>query len=127
MFLQQSCNLEKGACQGDPISGHLFICTVETIFLTYQNNSSIKGIKVFDYVFLYTTYAYESTFFLKNLVSVKKLLDIFSCYSKHSGRKSNFSKCEIAGIGFLKGNDVTMCGIKCVNLQVNTIKILGIY
>ena len=70
------------------------------------------------------TYAYDSKFFLKNLVSVKKLLDIFSCYSKHSGRKSNFSKCEIASIGFLKGNDVTMCGIKCVNLQVNTIKIL---
>ena len=106
------------------ISIHLYS---RNYFFTYQNNSSIKGIQVFDNVFLYTTYAYDSTFFLKNLASVKKLLDIFSCYSKHSGRKSNFSKCEIAGIGFLKGNDVTMCGIKCVNLQVNTIKILGIY
>ena len=33
MFLQQSICLEKGTCQGDPISGYLFICTVETIFL----------------------------------------------------------------------------------------------
>ena len=66
VFTTKYFNLEKGACQGDPISGYLFICTVEIIFFTYQNNSSIKGIKVFDYVFLYTTYAYDSTFFLKN-------------------------------------------------------------
>ena len=66
-------------------------------------------------------------FFFKNLASVKKFLDIFSYYLKHSGRKSNFSKCEIAGIGFLKGNDVAVCGIKCVNLKVNIVKILGIY
>ena len=72
-------------------------------------------------------YAYDSTFFLKNLASVKKLLDIFSDYLKHSGRKSNFSKCEIARIGFLKGKDVAVCGIKCVNLKVNIVKILGIY
>ena len=96
-------------------------------FFTYQNNSSIKSIKVFDYVFLYMAYAYDSTFFLKNLASVKKLPDIFSYYLKHSGRKSNFSKCEIAGIGFLKGNDVAVCGTKCVNLKVNTVKILRIY
>ena len=127
VFTTKYFNFEKGACQRDPISGYLFICTVEIIFFTYQNNSSIKGIHVFYYVFLYTTYAYDSTFFLKNLLSVKKLLDIFSCYLKHSGRKSNFSKCEIAGTGFLKGNDVTVCGIRCVNLQVNTVKILGIY
>ena len=78
-------------------------------------------------VFLYRVYADDSTFFLKDLASVKKLLNIFSYYSKFSGLKPNFSKCEIAGIGSLKGVEVAVCGIKCVNLKVNTIKILGIH
>ena len=78
-------------------------------------------------MFFYTAYAYDSTFFLKNLPSVKKLPDIFSDYPKHSSRKSNFSKCEIAGTGSQKGDEVAVCGIKCVNVKVNTIKILGIH
>ena len=64
---------------------------------------------------------------LNVLGSVKKSVDIFSYYSKYSGLKPNFSKCEIAGIGSLKEVEVAVCGIKCVNLKVNSIKILGIH
>ena len=32
VFTTKYFSLEKGTCQGDPISGYLFICTVETIF-----------------------------------------------------------------------------------------------
>ena len=52
---------------------------------------------------------------------------MFSYYSKHSGLKRNFSKCEIAGIESLKGVELAICGIKCVKLKINTIKILGIH
>ena len=74
-------------------------------------------------VFLYTAYANDLTFFLEDLASVKKLLNTFSCYSKFSDLYPAFSKCEIAGIGSLNGVEVAVCGIKCVNLKVNTIKI----
>ena len=77
--------------------------------------------------FLYTAYANDSTCFLEDLASVKILLAIFPYYSKYSGHKPNFSKFEIAGIGSLKGIEVAFCGIKCVNLKINTIKILGIH
>ena len=126
-FKTKYFNLEKGAHQGDPISSCLFILALEILLLLSKNDTSIKGIKVFDYVFLYTAYADYSTFFLKHLASFKKLLDIFSYYLKFSGLKPNFSKCEIAGIGFLKGVKVAVCGIKCVNLKANIIKILGIH
>ena len=76
-------------------------------------------------MFLYTAYTDDSTLFLKDLASVKKLLDIFSYCSKYSSLKLDFSKCEIAWTGLLKG--VKVCGIKCVNLIVNTIKIHGIH
>ena len=37
------------------------------------------------------------------------------------------SKCEIAGIGFLKGVKVALCDTRCGNLHEDTIKILGIH
>ena len=39
----------------------------------------------------------------------------------------NRSKCGIAGIGVLKGVQMALCGMECVNLKNNTIKILGIH
>ena len=49
-----------------------------------------------------------------------------SKFSYYSDLKPNFYKCEIAGIGSLKGVDVAVFGINCVNLKVKTIKILEI-
>ena len=120
-FYNKYFNLEKGARQGDPISAYLFILALKILFLFIKNDTWIKGIKVFDYVFLHMAYVNDSTFFLKDLASVKKLIDIFSYYSKCSALKPNFSKCEIAGTGSLKAVEVAVCGIKCVNLKVNTI------
>ena len=31
-------------------------------------------------------------------------------------RATNLSKCEVAGIGALKGVKVIICGIKCIDL-----------
>ena len=117
-FTTKYFNLEKGASQGDPISAYLFILALQILFLLIKNDSSIKGIKVFDYVFLFRGYADDSTFILRDLASVKKLLDTFSYNSKYSGLKPNFSRREIAGIGSLKGFEVAVCGIKCVNINV---------
>ena len=33
----------------------------------------------------------------------------------------------MAGIGFLKGVNVALCGMKCINLNTETVKILGIH
>ena len=55
------------------------------------------------------------------------LLEAFHAFSFFSGLKPNKSKYEIAGIGPLKGVNVALCGMECVNLEKNTIKILGIH
>ena len=55
------------------------------------------------------------------------LLEIFKHFSQFFGLKPNKSKCEIAGIGVLKGVKVALCGMRCVNLHEDTIKILGIH
>ena len=53
-----------------------------------------------------------------------KTLGIFLVFS---GLKPNKSKCEIAGLGALKGVKLELCGMECIDLMLNVIKILGVY
>ena len=45
-------NLEKGACQGDPISAYLFIFALEVLFELIKNNADIREITIFSYALL---------------------------------------------------------------------------
>ena len=51
----------------------------------------------------------------------------FIIMSQFSGLKIDKSKCNVAGIGVMKGVKVALCGVEFVNLLTNAIKILGIY
>ena len=77
--------------------------------------------------FLYTAYANDTTFFLQNEKSATEVLNNFNIMSQFSGLKINKSKCEVAGIRVMKGVKVALCGVECVNLLTNAIKILAIY
>ena len=48
-------------------------------------------------------------------------------FEKFSGLKINRSKSEIAGIGVKNGVQVALWDIKCINLNNECIKILGIH
>ena len=74
---------------------------------------------------MYSAYADDSTFFLKNVESIRELIKVFSVFSSFSGLKPNLSKCEIAGIGLLKGVNRAVCGMKSIDLTSDSIKILG--
>ena len=41
------------------------------------------------------------------------------------GLKPNLTKSKIAGIGDLKGDQVAVCGMHCIDLNIDTLKILG--
>ena len=92
-----------------------------------KNNKNIKGIKMFENTFLYTAYADDSTFFLKDKNSIKELLKTINYFSTLTGLKPNLSKCEVAGMGALKGVKVAICGIKCIDLTKEVIKVLGVF
>ena len=123
----QYFKLERGARQGDPISAYLFIICLEVLFILVKENDKINGLDIFDNKYLYTAYADDTTFFLKDLCSIRELVKAINYFSTFSGLKPNISKCEVAGIGVLKGVKVAICGFQCVNLKNNAIKILGIY
>ena len=117
--------LNRGACQGDPISAYLFILVFEILFLLIKENPHIKGLNIFDHCYLYSAYADDTTFFLKDVNSIKEMINSFHIFSRFSGLRPNLSKCEIAGIGVLKGVKVAIYGMQCVDLVLDTIKILG--
>ena len=109
--------LEKGTRQGDPISAYLFVLVLEIVFLFTKESKKINDLNIFDKTFLYTAYADNTTFFLKDKKSVVELMNIFYTFSEFSGLKPNKSKCEIAGIGALKGVQVALCDMRCIDLM----------
>ena len=107
----------------------MFILVLEIVFLFIKESKKINGniFDILDKTFLYTAYADDTTFFLKDTKSVIDLMNIFEIFSKFSELKSNKSKCEIARRGALKGVQVALCGIGCIDLVSNIVKILRIY
>ena len=83
--------IEKGTRQGDPISAYLFILVLEIVFFP-KESKKINGLDIFDKMFLYTAYADDTTFFLKDKKSVVELMNTFDTFSKLSGLKPNKSK-----------------------------------
>ena len=94
----------------------MFILVLEIVFNLIKENKDIRDLTIFDHTFLYTAYADDTTFFLKDKESVKELMNIFDTFSTYSGLKPNKPKCEIAGIGVLKGMSVELCGMECIDL-----------
>ena len=120
-------SLQRRAPQGDPIFAHLFISALDVLFALIKPKKDVSGLNIFDHEFLYVAYADDTTFFVKDLNSAKKVLSNLKLYSNVSGLHPNLEKCEIAGIGVLKNVNVALCGIKSASLMEHSIKILGIH
>ena len=104
--------LERGTRQGDPISACLFLLVLEVVFAVIRSNQNIGKLRIFDHDFLYTAYAYDTTFFVKKQTFAIEILKVFDNFSKVSGLKPNKSKCEIAGIGSLKEVRLALCSMQ---------------
>ena len=87
----------------------------------------LAQVNIFKHVFLYTVYTDETTFFLKDRKSLIELINELNIFSNLAALKPNKRKCEIACIGILNGVQVAPCGMKCVNLNNETVKILGVH
>ena len=59
--------LNKGARQGDLISVYLLILELEILFLLIKENHRKNGLNIFDHCYLYSAYADDTTFFLRDI------------------------------------------------------------
>ena len=69
-------------------------------------------------------YVDDTNFFIKNINSATEIIKTIDYFSLFSGFEINKTKCKIAGSGVLKGIKLALCGMKCVNLNDDVIKIL---
>ena len=67
--------LERGARQGDLISAYLSVLALEILFTFIKLGTNIDRTNIFNYEYLYTTYADYTSSFLKNKSSVKNALN----------------------------------------------------
>ena len=73
--------LERGTRQGDRISAYLFTLVLEVVFAVIKSNQNIDKLRIFEHDFLYTAYADDTIFFVKNQTSVIEILKIFDKFS----------------------------------------------
>ena len=66
------------------------------------------------------------SFSLLVILDIRELVKTFE-FSKLSILKPNVLKYKVPGIGSLKGVKMAVCGIKCTDLTIETIKILGVH
>ena len=99
---------------------------LESVFAVIKSNQNIDKSRIFEHDFLYTAYADDTTFFVKNQTSAIEILKVFDNSPKIFGLKLNKKKSEIAGIGTLKGVRVALCSMQCIIINEETVKILGI-
>ena len=69
----------------------------------------------------------NTTFFLEGISYIKVVLKDLNSFCSFSGLCPNFTKCEIAGISILKGANMALCGMKCLDLTNECIKVLGVH
>ena len=94
--------LEKETRQGDPILACLFIIAFEVVFYLIKANPDTEGLHYFSHIFLYSIYADDTTFFLRNEKSATGVIKTFDKFSLFSELKINNTKWEIAGINCQK-------------------------
>ena len=80
--------LERETIQGDPILAYLFTLALEVVFSLIKANPDIKGLQFFSHTLLYSAYADDTTFFLRNEKSATEVIKTFDKFSLFSGLKS---------------------------------------
>ena len=70
-------SLGRDACQDDPISASLFVLAIEILFLLIKSKPEIERMSIFDYNYLYSRYPDDTTFLLKDVISLKHMVDSF--------------------------------------------------
>ena len=59
----QYVHLERGNCQGDPISAYLPILELQILFLLIKKHPKTKDIEIFEHSSLYPAYADDTALF----------------------------------------------------------------
>ena len=73
-------SLGRRARQSGPILAFLFLLTLGILFILIKSKPEIEGMTIFYYNYLYSAYADDTTFFLKDIISAKHRVDTLNFF-----------------------------------------------
>ena len=76
---------------------------MEVVFSLIKANPNIEGLQFFSHTFLYSAYADDTTFFLRNEKSATEVMKTFDKFSLFSGLEINNAKGELLTLVSKKG------------------------
>ena len=119
--------IKRGCGQGDPLSACLFIICVEVLFVQVRDNNEIIGITINDHEIKLSAFADDANFLVSNIKSLELVFNACSGFQTFSSLKLNLEKSEACWIGAARASTYTPISCKCVNLNSNVIRPLGIF
>ena len=117
--------IDRGTRQGDPLSSYIFILCLEIFFIQVRSDTSIRGFKYNGIEIKLTAFADDTTFLVRDTQSLRRMLNLAKYFQEYSSLKFNAEKCEACWIGRAKGQSSKPVQCKWINLNQNSIKILG--
>ena len=117
--LQSTFYFGEAPVKVTPFQLFLFVLALEIL---YDQKLRLKDWQS-DHCYLYSAYTDYTTFFLTGYCFCKTYVDTFLPY--FSGLKEKLTKSEIEGIGVLKGVEVVVCDMRCIDPTYGPLKILG--
>ena len=75
--LQSISHLREAPVNVTQFQLFLFILAIEVFFPLTKSKPEIEGMKIFDYNYLYSVNADDTTFFLKDITSLKHMVHTF--------------------------------------------------
>lgn len=98
--LTEPFKLERSVRQGCPLSALLYSITVEPLAMLIKKDKTINGIPIPNGgVTTIHQYADDTTFTVRDIMSIDKIMDHMETYGRASGAKVNKEKSEIMSIG----------------------------
>ena len=116
--------LGRGARQGDPLSPYLYILVLDIVFIQIRADKNIKGFKIDNIEILLSAFSDDTTFIIKDIHSVNRILKHMKVYEMFSSLRVNVDKSEACWIGKAKGRTDKPLKCRWVCLQTDAIKIL---
>ena len=123
-WLSKEIPMLRGIRQGCPLSALLFILSVECLSIKLRESKVIKGIEIGSVEFRILQYADDSILTVANDTSLQNSLKVIQDFTKVSGLKLNFDKCEGLWLGSLKGSPEDIFGI---TFKEQPLRVLGVY
>ena len=103
-------SLQRGCCQGDPLSPYIFILCAEVLAEMVRSNTRVNGIMVTDSEFKLSQYADDTAFLLDcSENSLSHSLLTLKLYASFSGLNINMDKTKVVWTGSMKGSNLRFC------------------